>query len=549
MRKWIPIIILASGQFVMTLDTSVMNVSISQITADLNTSIQGVQAAITLYALVMAALMLTGAKLGDIYGRNRMFAIGLGVYGVGSLITALSPNLTVLLVGWSGIEGLGAIMVIPGIAALTAANYEGKDRAVAYALIGGITAVAVAAGPLIGGWVTTNASWRYVFAGETVIVTGIILVRGQIAQAPKAEHRPKMDVIGSVLSVAGLGLAVFGILMGSKWGFVKPLAAPTINGNEITPLGFSVVPFMVLAGLGILAGFVHWEERRHRLGLDRLLDTALLKITQLRAGLTTLLGQQLVLMGLFFVVPVYLQVVVGLDAFETGKRLLPLSVAMLITAMAGPKVAGRRSPRTVAQAGLVLISAGAVVMLATLDVNLNDTGFKIAMVLIGAGGGLARLPARQRDHVVDRPLQGERDRRPAGNGPQPRFLARHRPDRRDPDPQPDQRVQRQHRRQPAGAGQGARDDRHQHGGGHRHRARSPRSSSRRSRRASPRSRLRRWPATTAMRSSTRCGSPSAPSRSSRCSPSGSRGSCQPPPSRRPPSRNRPPHPRPPKVNT
>ena len=374
MRKWIPIVILASGQFVMTLDTSVMNVSISQITADLNTSIQGVQAAITLYALVMAALMLTGAKLGDIYGRNRMFAIGLAVYGVGSLTTALSPSLPVLLVGWSGIEGLGAIMVIPGIAALTAANYEGKDRALAYALI--------------GGWVTTNASWRYVFAGETVIVTVIILLRGQIAQAPKADHPPKMDIIGSVLSVAGLGLAVFGILMGSKWGFVKPLAAPTINGTEITPLGFSVVPFMVLAGLGILAGFVHWEERRHRLGLDRLLDTALLRITQLRAGLTTLLGQQLVLMGLFFIIPVYLQVVVGLDAFETGKRLIPLSAAMLVAALAGPKVAGRRSPRTVAQMGLVLISAGAVVMLATLDVKLNDTGFKIAMVLVGAGGGL-----------------------------------------------------------------------------------------------------------------------------------------------------------------
>jgi MFS family permease len=388
MRKWIPIIILASGQFVMTLDTSVMNVSISQITADLNTSIQGVQAAITLYALVMAALMLTGAKLGDIYGRNRMFAIGLAVYGVGSLTTALSPSLPVLLVGWSGIEGLGAIMVIPGIAALTAANYEGKDRAVAYALIGGITAVAVAVGPLIGGWVTTNASWRYVFAGETVIVTVIILLRGQIAQAPKAEHRPKLDVTGSVLSVAGLGLAVFGILMGSKWGFVKPLGALTISGTQITPLGFSIVPFMVLAGLGILAGFVSWEERRHRLGLDRLLDTSLLRIAPLRAGLTTLLGQQLVLMGLFFVVPVYLQVVIGLDAFETGKRLLPLSIAMLVFAMAGPRVAGRRSPRTVAQAGLVLISAGAVVMLATLDVKLNDTGFRIALILIGAGGGL-----------------------------------------------------------------------------------------------------------------------------------------------------------------
>src|SRR3954452_15802027 len=240
----------------------------------------------------------------------------------------------------------------------------------------------------MGGWVTTNASWRYVFAGETVIVTVIILLRGQIAQAPKAEHIPKMDIIGSVLSVAGLGLAVFGILMGSKWGFVKPLGALSINGTKVTPLGFSIVPFMVLAGLGILAGFVHWEERRQRLGLDRLLDTALLRITQLRAGLTTLLGQQLVLMGLFFVVPVYLQVVIGLDAFETGKRLLPLSAAMLVFALVGPKIAGRRSPRTVAQAGLILISAGAVVMLATLEVKLNDTGFKIAMVLVGAGGGL-----------------------------------------------------------------------------------------------------------------------------------------------------------------
>jgi predicted MFS family arabinose efflux permease len=388
MRKWIPIIILASGQFVMTLDSSVMNVSITQISADLNTSIQGVQAAITFYTLVMAAFMLSGAKLGDINGRNRIFAIGLAVYGVGSLTTALSPSLPVLLVGWSGIEGLGAVMVIPAIAALTAATYEGKDRAVAYALIGGITAIAVALGPLIGGWVTTNASWRWVFAGETVVVIGILLVRGQIAQAPRAKEKPKMDYGGAALSAAGLGLVVFGILMSSKWGFVKPIGAPTINGTEITPLGFSVVPFLILAGLGVLAGFIHWEERQHRLGRDRLVDPALLRIKRLRAGLTTLLGQQLVIMGIFFIIPVYLQTVLGFDAFETGKRMLPLSVSMLIFAMAGPKIAARRSPRTVAQIGLVAISVGAVVMLATLDVTLNDTGFKIALALIGAGGGL-----------------------------------------------------------------------------------------------------------------------------------------------------------------
>ena len=175
MRKWIPIILLASGQFVMTLDSSVMNVSISQIVADLNTSIQGVQAAITFYTLVMAAFMLAGAKLGDILGRNQAFALGLAIYGVGTITTALSPNLAVLLLGWSLVEGLGAVMVIPAIAALTAANYEGKDRALAYSLIGAMTAVAVAAGPLIGGFVTTNYSWRWVFAGESVVVVVLLL--------------------------------------------------------------------------------------------------------------------------------------------------------------------------------------------------------------------------------------------------------------------------------------------------------------------------------------------------------------------------------------
>jgi MFS family permease len=388
MRKWIPIILLASGQFVMTLDSSVMNVSISQIVADLNTSIQGVQAAITFYTLVMAALMLAGAKLGDILGRNRTFALGLGIYGSGTLITAISPNLAVLLFGWSLVEGLGAVMVIPAIAALTAASYEGKDRALAFSLIGAMTAIAVAAGPLIGGFVTTYYSWRWVFAGEAVVVVILLLFRGLIPKAPQAERRPQMDYVGAGLSAVGLGLIVFGILMSSSWGFLQPRGALTIGGTEITPLGFSVVPFLILGGLAALGGLALWEDRRHRLGLDRLIDMTLLRIDQLRAGLLTIGGQQLVLMGTFFILPVYLQIVLGFDAFETGKRLLPLSVAMLVAALLGPRVAGRRSPRTVAQMGLIAISAGAVVMLATLDVNLNDTGFKTALVLMGIGAGL-----------------------------------------------------------------------------------------------------------------------------------------------------------------
>jgi MFS family permease len=388
MRKWLPMLILASAQFVMVLDSSVMNVAISQIVADLDTTIQGVQSAITLYTLVMAAFMLLGAKLGDILGRNRAFAIGLAIYGVGSLTTALSPNLAVLLVGWSGVEGFGAVLVVPAIAALTAASYEGRARALAYALLGGIAAIAVAAGPLIGGWVTTEFSWRYVFAGETVVVIAILLLRGQIARAPGPERRPQLDVVGVALSSSGLGLVVFAILRSSVWGFVQPRTPPTISGTQITPLGFSPVPFLVLGGLALVGAFFVWEQRRAHLGRDQLLDPTLLRVAQLRAGLSSLLGQQLVLMGTFFVFPVYLQVVLGLDAFETGKRLLPLSVAMLVFALLGPRIAARRSPRTVAQAGLVAVSIGAVVMLATLDVKLNDAGFKTALALIGAGAGL-----------------------------------------------------------------------------------------------------------------------------------------------------------------
>jgi MFS family permease len=372
----------------MVLDSSVMNVAISQIVDDLDTTIQGVQTAITLYTLVMAAFMLLGAKLGDILGRNRAFAIGLTIYGSGSLTTALSPDLAVLLIGWSGIEGFGAVLVVPAIAALTAGSYDGRDRALAYALLGGIAAIAVAAGPLIGGWVTTELTWRYVFAGETVVVIVILLLRGQIAPAPAAARRPQLDVVGVALSSCGLGLVVFAILRSSVWGFVQPRTPPEIGGTEITPLGFSVVPFLVLGGLALLWGFIAWEERRARRGEDQLLDPALLRIAPLRAGLSTLVGQQLVLMGTFFVIPVYLQVVLGLDAFETGKRLLPLSVAMLVFALLGPRVAARRSPRVVARIGLVAVCAGAVVMLQTLEVTIDDTGFKVALGLVGAGAGL-----------------------------------------------------------------------------------------------------------------------------------------------------------------
>src|SRR5215204_1013236 len=384
----LPIAIFASAQFVMVLDSSVMNVSISQIVDDLDTTIQGVQLAITAYTLVMAALMLAGAKLGDILGRDRTFALGLAVYGLGSLTTAVSPSLGVLLFGWSLIEGLGAALVMPAIVSLIAATYSGKRRALAFGIIGGVAGAAVAAGPLIGGWVTTELSWRYVFAGETVIVALILVLRRRLRPAPAVGERPKLDVVGVALSALGLGFVVFGILKSSTWGLIVPRGALTIGGEEITPFGFSMVPFFILAGLGLLAAFALWEGRRERRGLDTLLDRSLLRIGQLRAGLSTLMMQQLILLGTFFVMPVYLQVVLGLDAFETGKRLFPMSVTMFIAAMSGPRLGAGFAPKRVAQAGLLAIVAAALLLLATLDVELDETEFALALALFGVGAGL-----------------------------------------------------------------------------------------------------------------------------------------------------------------
>src|SRR5580765_3082676 len=341
MRQWLPLIILASAQFIMVLDSSVMNVSISQIVADLNTTVTGVQSAITMYTLVMAAFML-----------------------------------------------VGAVLVIPAIAALTAANYEGKNRAFAYGMIGGAAGAAIAAGPLIGGYVTTTWSWRYVFVGEVVVVIVVLAVHRRMKRAPKPEHAPKLDYGGAALSAVALGLIVFGILKSSTWGWIRPIAAPTIGGHEITPLGFSLVPFLIVGGFVVLGFFLAWEERRERRGQSTLLNRALLKIEALRGGLTSLCAQQLIVMGTFFVLPVYLQVVLGFDAFETGKRLFPMSISMLAAALTGPKVAVRFGPRAVVQVGLGAMAVAALVLVGTIDVTLNGTAFAVSLVFFGIGAGL-----------------------------------------------------------------------------------------------------------------------------------------------------------------
>ena len=382
------IVMLGTAQFIMVLDTTVMNVSISQVVKDLDTSVTGLQLAITAYTLVMAAFMLTGAKLGDIWGRRRAFAIGLGVYGTGSLITALSPNITVLLIGWSGIEGLGAVLVIPAIAALTAGNYEGRERALAFALLGGIAGAGAAAGPLIGGFVTTALSWRVVFAAEAVTVAGLLLLVHKIRDQPH-EEGVELDLVGAGLSALGMALTVFSILKISSWGFLRPTGAPTVGGTEITPFGLSVVPFLILAGLVVLGVFARWELRVEGKGRTPLLRADLLRIPQMRAGLCTVLSQYLILAGTFFVLPLYLQLVLGKDAFQTGLKILPISVAMMIAAVLGPRLATRMSPRRVVQIGMAFLLVSILGLMATISPSLASVAFAVSLAGFGAGIGLA----------------------------------------------------------------------------------------------------------------------------------------------------------------
>src|SRR5436309_9590181 len=205
----------------MTLDTSVMNVSIATVAEDVGTTVTGIQGAITAYTLVMATLMITGGKVGAIIGRKRAFSIGCVIYGCGSFTTAIAPNLPVLLFGWSFLEGVGACLILPAIVALVAGNFPVERRPAAYGMVAAAGAVAVAVGPLIGGLCTTYFSWRWVFAGEVIIVLAILFLTRRIADAP-VEKQPHLDVVGAVLSALGLGMLVFGVLRTSEWGWIQP---------------------------------------------------------------------------------------------------------------------------------------------------------------------------------------------------------------------------------------------------------------------------------------------------------------------------------------
>jgi MFS family permease len=371
---------LASGQFLMTLDSSVMNVAIATVAEDVGTTVTGIQSAITLYTLVMAMLMVAGGKIGSMIGRRRAFAIGCVIYGIGSLTTALAPNLTVLILGWSVLEGIGAALILPAIVALVAGNFPPEGRPRAYGLVMGAGAIAVAVGPLIGGIATTYFSWRWVFVGEVVVVIGILALARRVQDTPP-EARRRFDVTGAVLAAAGLGLAVLGILRSADWGWVTPKpGAPSL-------LGISPTVWFVLAGLLVIWVFFERESRMEAAGGEPLVKPSLFGNRQMSGGLLMFLVLYLVQAGMFFTIPLFLSVSLGLSALETGVRILPLSITLLAAAVGIPRFFPRASPRRVVRLGLLAMFGGVTVLMSAIDATAEARVVTIPLLLAGLGIG------------------------------------------------------------------------------------------------------------------------------------------------------------------
>lgn len=374
------LLVLAAAQFLMVLDTSVMNVSIATVAEDVGTSIAGIQSAITLFTLVMATLMITGGKIGSIIGRRRAFSIGLVIYAIGSGITAIASSLPVLYLGWSLLEGIGSALILPAIVALVAGNVEIAGRAKAYGLIAAAGATAVAVGPLIGGFMTTYFSWRWVFAGEVVIAAVILVISRRFADAP-VEKKARLDLVGTLLTIVGLGSFVYGILKSGEWGWVVP------NTGAPEWLGISMTTWLMGFGLFVMWAFMVWERRVSMRGGEPLVRPGTLRNKRLSGGLVMFFFQFLLQGGYFFIIPLFLSVVLELTALQTGVRLVPLSIALIVAATGIPKFWPNISPRLVVRVGVFLMLGALLLLLTRIDLDADAAIVAIPMVLMGFGMG------------------------------------------------------------------------------------------------------------------------------------------------------------------
>ncbi|WP_296801973.1 MFS transporter [uncultured Methanobrevibacter sp.] len=370
-HSWVPLIIVALASFIIALDATFMNVSISQVVADLNTDVSTIQMIMSFYTLITAAFMLLSAKLQDIVGKKKLFLIGTALYGVGTFTAAISSSATMLFIGWSVIEGIAGALMMPATVSIISGTYSGEKRTVALAIVGVMGAIAAAIGPLFGGVMTTFLSWRYGFACELIIVFIILLMQSKIPNFVPTESKSDLDITGALISFVGLVLLVLGILSLSK---------------DITT---SVAT--IILGLIALVGFALFEIRRKRNGKVPLLDMALFKDRNLRVGSIILLLSYLAMGGALFAVSLFLQSVLELNAFNTGLTTLPLTMGLLIFAVLAPSLTGKMKHKTIMAIGCIMSIAGC--MLLSYQFRLDTSTLDLIPGLFVMGAGLGFLMA------------------------------------------------------------------------------------------------------------------------------------------------------------
>ena len=381
---------LALAQFIASYAATNMNVAISAIAKDLGTTVAGVQTAITLFTLTMAALMIPGSKLTDIWGRKRCFMIGLVIYGAGGLLAALAPRLIVLIVGYSLLEGVGSALMIPPIYILiTVAFGEITLRARYFGVVSGAGGLGAAAGPLIGGLVTSALSWRASFGLQVLVVAAIALLARKIPEPAQPGRRPHFDLAGAVLSALGLVFIVLGLLQARTYGFGASREDFAIGGTVIIPKG-SLSPVWILVAIGavFLAWFILHARRAERRGKDVLLALSLFRKKAANLGLGTQLVQWLIMQGSFFVISVYLQEVDHYDAIKTGLLLTPATIGILATSAGADRFARRHTQRSLIVAGFLLAAVGLVLLLVLVRSQSGFWTFAPGLLLFGAGVGV-----------------------------------------------------------------------------------------------------------------------------------------------------------------
>ena len=383
-------LLLAMAMFVLVVDTSLMNVSISAVVRDLNTTVSGVQSAIALEALVSAAFILLSSKVGDLIGRKRAYVLGLMGYALGALAMTLAQSLTAVIVFWAIFGGLGASLLLPAMQSLIHGNFEGAARKKTYALVGASAAIAAAVGPLLGGFVTTYLSWRVGFLLEVVIIATVLANIRLVRDVPYTGPR-ELDPVGALLSVLGMGGVVLGILVWQEGG--------------------EYVGAIIGAGAIALAALAYWLVRRHREGKVTVLDPDLFKSPHFRLGVTQQLLQQVTLGGAMIALPIFLQISLEYNAMEAGLSLAPLSLTMFAVALLAGRKAGDRRPAAIIRIGFLLSAAGMAVIIPI--VPRADSGWALAIPLAITGAGLGLLVSQLNNYTLA-PIPDERSSEAAG---------------------------------------------------------------------------------------------------------------------------------------